>query len=132
MLMTIGKNNILQVIRFGLVGISATLVHAGVGVTAVNVFGTTGLEGNVIGFLVAWSVSFFGHHQFTFSAQADRLKAFMRFVPHSLAMFLIALFVTYVVSIGVPGIPEFMLPVMGAFIVPVISFLSSKFFVFKV
>lgn len=120
-----------QIVRFGLVGGLATVVHASVGYMAVTASGMSGLGANVAGFAVAWWVSFFGHHAFTFEGQANRTLSLMRFIPHSLAIFGIGMAVTAMVSLNVRGIPEAVLPVIGAGIVPIISFLSSKFIVFR-
>ena len=120
-----------QVVRFGVVGVIATLVHASSGIAAVLILELNGLQANVLGFLIAWWVSFFGHHRFTFRAEADQQRALGRFVLHSVIMFGIAMGVTYIVSVGVPTLPQSFLPIVGALIVPVISFFSSKFFVFK-
>lgn len=120
-----------QIARFGMVGGLATLVHAGVGYSAVTFLSISGLSANVAGFAVSWWVSFFGHHAFTFEGRADRTVSLMRFIPHSLALFGIGMTVTTMASFTIEGIPEAVLPVIGAFIVPVVSFLSSKFIVFR-
>ncbi len=60
-----------QVVRFGAVGVFATLVHAISGYITVSNFDLSGVQANVAGFLIAWWVSFFGHHRFTFRAIAD-------------------------------------------------------------
>lgn len=125
------KTTAFQAIRFGCIGCVATLVHAGVGYVAVTQLGITGLQGNVVGYLFAWWVSFFGHHSFTFKSKSLRIDALLRFIPHSVGMFLVALSITALVSIMGPKIPEEVLPLIGAGIVPVLSFLSSKLFVFR-
>lgn len=121
-----------QIVRFGLVGAFATVVHATSGYIAVSIFGFGGLQANVIGFLFAWWVSFFGHHRFTFGAQSNQREAFFRFVLHSIVLFGIGMAVTSLISIEVPMLPQSLLPVVGAIIVAVASLISSKFFVFKV
>ena len=121
-----------QIARFGLVGVAATAVHAVIGVMAVRQLGFDGLSANAAGFAVAWWVSFFGHHVFTFQAQAARGRALMRFVPQSALMFAIGMSVTALVSLAGPHVSEAMLPIIGACVVPILSFLSSKFFVFRV
>jgi putative flippase GtrA len=121
-----------QIARFGLVGAAATGLHAAVGVLAVRQLGLDGLSANAAGFATAWWVSFFGHQVFTFQAQAARGRALMRFIPHSALMFAIGMSVTALVSLAGPQVSQAMLPVIGAGIVPILSFLSSKFFVFRV
>ncbi len=121
----------LELIRFAIIGGTATFIHALCGYIAVDTFGFNGLPANAIGFGCAWWVSFFGHHLFTFKGRADPYKAFFKFVLHSLAMFLVALSVAAIVSQIFSFITENFVPVIGALIVPLISFVSSKFFVFQ-
>lgn len=51
--------------RFGVVGVVATLVHYGAALLAARA-GAPLLLANLVGFLVAFSVSFLGHHHWTF------------------------------------------------------------------
>lgn len=126
------KATALQAFKFGCIGGLATLIHAGVGYLAVTQMGITGLQGNVAGYLCAWWVSFFGHHAFTFQGKSHRMEALMRFIPHSVGMFIVSLSVTGIISVLSPAVPQSALPLIGAGIVPLLSFLSSKFFVFRV
>ena len=121
-----------QLALFGVVGIAATAVHAIVGVFAVYQLKQGGLSANAIGFFAAWWVSFFGHYAFTFNGEADRWQAFLRFLPHSAMMFTIGMAVTGLVSMAGPQISQSVLPVIGACAVPLLSFISTKFFVFRV
>lgn len=125
------NNPILELARFALVGGMATLVHAALGYSVVVGFGTNGMLANVIGFGCAWWVSFFGHHMFTFQKRAQPYRAFARFIVHSLGMFLIAFVVSAAAKMTFSFIPDSFVPVIGALVVPVISFLSSKYFVFR-
>ncbi|KAJ56850.1 hypothetical protein ACMU_07885 [Actibacterium mucosum KCTC 23349] len=121
-----------QALRFGAVGVVATLVHAAVGYGAVRLLGLPGLGANLVGFGIAWWVSFLGHYTFTFRGRANRMRALLRFVPHSLVMFGIGMAATALVSVQVTTLPQEALPVFGALVVPLLSFLSSKFYVFRV
>ena len=120
-----------QILRFGVVGGLATVVHALVGYLSVVLFDLTGQQANVVGFGIAWWVSFFGHHIFTFERLANRGPALARFVVHSLGLFLIASAMTTLIRSVHPGISDSFVPVLAAFTVPVLSFISSKFFVFR-
>jgi len=57
-----------QVVRFGLVGAAAAATHFGVAVACVRGFAIDPQIANVIGFLVAFSVSFLGQWRWTFGA----------------------------------------------------------------
>lgn len=113
-------------LRFGLIGMIATAVHAGVGYYAVLHFDVSGLQGNIIGYLLACWVSFFGHHVDHLGNKTQRLDALMRFLPNSLGMFMISLSVTGVGSVLNPSIPQEALPLMGAAIVPLPSLISRS------
>jgi len=120
-----------ELLRFAIVGGTATFVHACSGFIAVDAFGLNGLFANAIGFGCAWWVSFFGHHLFTFQSRANPRIALLRFIFHSFAMFAIAFFITALAVNFLGFITERFIPVVGATVVPLISYLSSKFFVFR-
>lgn len=122
---------IAQLVKFGLVGGVATFVHAGVGYSSATLFDLNGQQANVIGFCFAWGISFFGHHTFTFERRANQKAALLRFVVHSLALFFIASTITAALTSIVTSIDDSFVPVLAAFFVPALSFISSKFFVFR-
>ncbi len=70
---------IAQLARFGVVGIAAMATHWCV-VALVVPFGMHPLIANVIAFCVAFNVSFFGHHHWTFASNDRRQNTFKRFL----------------------------------------------------
>lgn len=77
--------------RFGLVGIAATLTHAGIAL-ALTVSGVAHpLVANLIAFLVAFLVSFLGHHFWSFpdpaSTKQRRRRRMLRFFVLAFAGF---------------------------------------------
>lgn len=62
---------------FGVVGVSAMLVHFGVVAWLLVPLGMAPLQANVLGFLIAFQVSYWGHRQQTFQA---------RHIPHRQAL----------------------------------------------
>jgi putative flippase GtrA len=56
-----------QLLRFGVVGLLATALHAGVYGLAVSRFAIAPLLANPLAFAVAFSISFVGHHRWTFA-----------------------------------------------------------------
>lgn len=120
-----------ELMKFGIVGGLATVIHASVGLSAVVWFGMSGGTANVIGFASAWWVSFLGHQTFTFAGRADYDRALLRFIVHSVTLFLIAFAITTALTTVFTGLSDGFVPVLAACIVPVLSFLSSKFFVFR-
>lgn len=70
---------IAELIRFGIVGVAAMATHWGV-VALLVPFGMTPLLANVIGFCIAFNVSFLGHHHWTFASADQQKETFKRFV----------------------------------------------------
>ncbi len=120
-----------QLLKFGFVGGLATFVHATVGFLAAVLLDFGGGLANVVGFGFAWWVSFFGHYSITFERCANRGPALARFVVHSVVMFVIASAIATALSSVVMGVDDSLIPVLAACTVPVLSFISSKFFVFR-
>jgi len=80
---------IMQIFRFAGVGVSALIVHWCVVLILVPL-GLAPLWANVVGFLVAFNVSYFGHRYFTFKAvSVSHRQTFMRFAGVALASFLV-------------------------------------------
>lgn len=67
-----------ELVRFGVVGIAAMITHWCV-VALLVPLGITPLLANVIGFCVAFNVSFFGHHHWTFASADNQTATFKRF-----------------------------------------------------
>ena len=77
----------LLTLRFGLVGVLATLVHTGVAMTALSLLHRP-LLSNLFGFLAAFGVSFLGHALWTFKLESGRWRAARRFFVVSGCSFL--------------------------------------------
>ncbi|QFQ88655.1 GtrA family protein [Paracoccus kondratievae] len=59
-----------EVVRFALTGGAATLVHLGAAIGLVQ-FGMLPLMSNAVAFVIAFMVSFLGHHLFTFAGHGS-------------------------------------------------------------
>ncbi len=73
------RATVVQLTRFGLVGIAATLVHIGVA-WLVHATGASPLLANAAGFLAAFALSYLGHFYWTFSQREGHPKRLPRFV----------------------------------------------------
>jgi len=62
---------IAQLVKFGLVGLLATIVHGLIALTLIR-FNFSPLIANPIGFLVAFQVSYFGHSRWSFRSNTPR------------------------------------------------------------
>ena len=123
------KRDVLEVARFATVGVLATLVHS---VVTALVFVVTdmALLANLSGFLIAFLVSATGHVLWTFPNTANRRTAVTRF-------FVVAAF-GFTVSNGLLIAGSSLWPeatplalAVAVGIVPIISFLLSRFWAFR-
>jgi putative flippase GtrA len=120
-----------QIIRFGLVGSLAAATQLTVVMTLVEMGLLQPLAANIVGFMIAFQVSYWGHRHWTFNAIG---------VQHSVAvprLFFIAssgfianeLFFYIMMSVfHLPYIPALLVVLT---ILPTITFISSKFWVFR-
>lgn len=74
------KAGILQIVRFGIVGVGATLVHLVVAWLAEGMVGLAPLVANAVGFLVAFGVSYLGHFYWTFGQRDGHRGKLPRFL----------------------------------------------------
>jgi len=121
---------ILYASRFGLVGIMATLIHMTVVWFLVSFYPLPVLASNLIAFLVAFSVSFSGNYYWTFRANCSLKKALTRLFLISGSAFLVNSFLlSWLLDRG------FFSPTVSAItavgIIPVITFVSSRLWVFR-
>lgn len=77
-----------QFVRFGIVGVLASLVHYGVAMAAIR-FGVVPLAANGVAFVIAFQVSFIGHFRWSFAGKsADFSRSIRRFTMVALLGFL--------------------------------------------
>lgn len=79
-----------EALRFIIVGVSALLTHWLVVILLVSVAGLPPLGANVIAFLVAFNVSYFGHRHLTFNAsERSHRQTLPRFATVAASSFLV-------------------------------------------
>lgn len=110
-------------------GGSATLVHYFGALLAIEMFGAAIYVGNTLGFFSSVCVSYVGHGLLTFKAPLTK-KAFSKFI--------VLVFTNYCVSQLILFIAEDVLELhhrvslaLIVIILPVISYLLSKYWIFK-
>ena len=86
--MTLAKLN-REVMLFGVVGITATIAHYLVANAVFALLGISIFWCNLVGFLCAFSVSYFGHYHLSFRSDAPHLKALPKFGFTALLGFLV-------------------------------------------
>lgn len=116
---------------FALVGISAMLLHLLLVWLLVSIMHWQPLQANVVGFLGAVNISYFGHSLLTFNRNIPlSFLAFIRFFSIACLSFIINQ-VAYSYGLSWFG-NAFYLPVLGVVLVlvAVFTFIFSKFWVF--
>lgn len=78
----------LQLTRFGIVGIAAMAVHW-LSVAALVPLGLAPLIANVVAFCIAFNVSYWGHRSWTFGSSAGHRTTLWRFFAVALGSFLL-------------------------------------------
>lgn len=124
----------LQVLKFGSVGLAATLTHVSLFIFAVETLGLAPLVANVTAFSFAVLVSFTGHFHWTFrpppgEARREWTGALTRFI--AVALFGLALnsLVVYV-TVDLLRMPYLVAAALMASLVPVFLFLLSRLWAF--
>ena len=119
-----------QLFRFGVVGLSAALVHFFVVVLLVQFDGLHPLIANIFGFSISFPLSYFGHKQWTFNARTtEHHVAIPKLLFVQLLNFAANETLYYIfLSLGIPY--ALALPIVIV-VLPLFTFLSSKLWVFR-
>ncbi|MEL7138867.1 MAG: GtrA family protein [Pseudomonadota bacterium] len=118
-----------RVVRFGIVGVAATLTHA-LGVIAfVELAGLTPAWANPAAFLVAVPVSYFGHYFFTYAASSAHGETMLRFVAVSGSSFAVSQAI--VLGMEALGGPYELAVAIFVVVVPATNFVLFNLLVFR-
>jgi putative flippase GtrA len=119
-----------QIRRFALVGVLATVLHVAVAMVCVTKIALNPLVANFFGFTVATLWSFFANWAWTFEKKTAVGNSAHKFLILSLCCFLLSELIVFV-AVSQMNLPMWaaMLPVVV--LVPSLSFVGSKFHVFK-
>ena len=125
---------VLQLSRFGVVGVAATAVHLTIFSLLINAVDMAPPIANIVGFLIAFLVSFAGQSSWTFpSPDASRSEAgrrFLRFIGVSLIGFALNALTVFVVMTKGGYSYLHALPFM-ALGVPAVLFLLNRYWAFS-
>ena len=123
------RKTIFQIFRFGLVGIIATFIHVSVAFLS-EIFGLGFQASNFVGFASAVLFSFLGNKNYTFKAKGKHSAYLTRFFGLSVLNYCASAFIILLVSQSL-GYP-FALSLFAIVVVlPTLSFLVQKFWIFK-
>jgi len=123
-----------KLMRFGLVGVLATLTHLVVGNFTQFMTSLVPQICSFFGFVVAFLVSYLGHFHFTFRDQSKTLsvsgKPLVRFAAIAIFGFLISLIVLTTLDYYSLGNSIYRLS-FSILVIPILTFLLSNFWAFK-
>lgn len=123
-----------QLASFAIVGVGATLTHAIMFNIAFEQLQFHHLVANILGFCLAFLVSYLGQFHWTFKEQAIQLKdkrsAFFKFLKTALLGFAVNLFWSYLILVFLQFHHYYYLALL-TFVTPILIFLLNKFWVFK-
>ncbi len=120
---------VVQILRFGMIGVAATLTHLVSALVLNEVLGVSVIWSNFTAFLIAWPISYMGNFFWTFETSATHLKSMPRFVITSLTGLSVSQLIVWFVA-GVMGQGLRIALVPALIIVPALSFLMSRYWVF--
>ena len=119
-----------QLSRFGIVGILATVVHVGVGLGLHDGAGLNPLLANLVAFLCALCISFFGQTQLTFPDSTADARAFLRFITVSVSVLGLNQLIVWVVT-SFLGRPYWLALAVIIVSVPMVTFVLLKFWALR-
>ncbi len=123
-----------QLLSFGLVGVGATITHACVFHLLYEYGHQHQLVANIVGFLIAFMVSYLGQFHWTFKQEAlaltNKSRAFLRFFKTALIGLTINLIWAGII-IDALSLHHYIYLFFLTFITPLVIFLLNKFWVFR-
>lgn len=124
------KAPILQIMRFGIIGVTAAIVHFNTVVMLVQEFHYAPLIANIAGFLISFQVSYWGHRNWTFhDTVITHSDAYPRLAMVQITNFAINEYLYYIfLSMHLPY--QLALVIVIA-VMPIFTFVTSKWWVFQ-
>lgn len=126
------KNKLfLQLMRFGIVGVTAAVVHFSSVIFFVQIALLKPLVANIVAFPIAFQVSYWGHRQWTFNGTtALHSLAIPRLLLTSITGLIVneSLFYVFLVICNLPY-PLALFIVLST--LPILTFIVNKFWVFR-
>ncbi len=118
-----------RIIRFGFVGIAATVVYVGSSFAGIEVFGVPPVAASVLGQVLSTFVSYFGHAVFSFRVEPSHQLYLMRFLLISVLTFALNIIVTWLIADALGLSPRIAIAVVTV-LIPIANYLANRFWVF--
>lgn len=115
-------------VRFGIVGVAATLSYAVIGLALAHV-GVPVLLGNALAYALSFAVSYLGHYTWSFQTAASHRSALPRFAATQAGgLGLNTVIIAVLMHFGLPYVLAMPVAIVA---VPVVVYFVSKFWVFR-
>ena len=128
-------NGLIQFVKFGLVGLSNTLLSTVTYMICVGLFGCHRQLGNFLGFVVGTCNSFFWNNKYVFEGERKCVKellyAFVKMTVSYAATGLVLAAILLELWVQVLHIPEIIAPVISLLITIPLNFILNKLWAFK-
>jgi putative flippase GtrA len=118
-----------RVVKFGMVGVLATLVHYGTAMALVSLRFTDLVAANVFGWLVALLVSWLGHRHFTFAKAEFKSASRLLFALVSLTAIAVSSAIAHLVELW--NVPPSIGLLVAIAVIPAVTFIGHRFLVFR-
>ncbi|WP_022942804.1 GtrA family protein [Psychromonas hadalis] len=123
-----------QLVSFSIVGVGATLTHAVIFNLVFQQLQFHHFIANILGFCLAFLVSYLGQFHWTFKEQAiqltDKRSAFVKFFKTALLGFAVNLFWSFII-LEFLQLHHYYYLALLTFVTPILIFVLNKFWVFK-
>ena len=119
-----------RILRFGLIGICATLVYALTAAMAIEILSISPIPASVLGQAVSAGVSYLGHSIFTFRVKTDHRAFLWRFMIIAGLTLAANVTVTWLLTDILELSHRVMIAVMSI-LIPAVNYVCNRFWVFK-
>jgi len=117
--------------RYGLVGVLASIVHAGISLLIIAMFAMSPFWSHAIGFFGGLITAYLGHYHFSFKDDGSHTKRFPKFAITASTGFALHQTGVYVLVNQMNFDYKYQALPLLMVCVPVVTFLMSKFWVFR-
>jgi putative flippase GtrA len=119
-----------RIVRFGMVGVAATLTHIVVANAVLALVTGSAYVASAVGFAVAFAVSYLGHYHFTFAKDNGHGQSLPRFFLVALTGFLGSLLVLKVIATQA-AIPQAVSLTLSILVIPGLTYLAARIWAFR-
>jgi putative flippase GtrA len=118
-----------RVIRFGIVGVGATITYVAASLALTHLFTLSPVAASIVAQVISMPVSYFGHLLYSFRVEADHRTYVARFLFTTAAAFAVNFALTWTATV-LFGWPQAGAVLLVSIAIPIASFLANRFWVF--